>query len=233
MTGTGPSLLLAAASGYGAIGGSFERAFAAAGCRVATVNNRDYLPLRLSRPGRLRNRLIRRRAVADYNRDLEANARAGKPDLLVVLKGALILPETLKRIREGLPGTRMININYDNYFSRAAANNLGDLRALIEVYDVFFPSKKDNVGKLKELGAREVRYLPIGYDPCVHYPVTPTAAEADVYGRAVAFIGTCTPERVRFLESIAGADLGIWGGHWDRVPRRLRGAVRNAIACGR
>lgn len=233
MSGGGEKVLLAAAIGYGAIGGAFLRAFAALGHRVLAVNNRDFFPLRLSRLGRARNRLFRRGAREAYNRAFFENALAFRPEILVVLKGTLIFPETLAALREKLRSAAFLNFNYDDFFSRSPGNVFPGLERVLPLYDAFFPSKSANVPELLSRGARAVHYLPIGYDPCLHHPVVPTLEERARFGTEVVFAGTFTPEREKYLRELNGVSLGIWGGHWDRrrVSRGLRGAVRNGILC--
>ncbi|MFH1039285.1 MAG: glycosyltransferase, partial [PVC group bacterium] len=115
-----------------------------------------------------------------------------------------------------------------------AGNAFPDLKMIIPYYDGFFPSKSVNVPELLELGARNVHYTQLGYDPCTHYPVQPTREEYDAYKSQIAFIGTYTPARAACLEQMGKYSLSVWGTHWNRKRHgaRLRKAIKNRIACG-
>ncbi len=221
-------VLLVAAIGPFAIGESFLRAFSQLGRKTAFVNYLDYFPLRCCRVGRVIRRLNRDRVVERYNRAIRDNALWMKPDLVVVSKGNLVRPEILSLLREKLPGTVLVNINYDDYFSPSPSNRFPELERLVPLYHWIFPAKRVNVDELLILGAEKVHYLPIGYDGTAHYPVQPSRDQAERYQSEVAFIGTFTSARARSLAVLEGFSLSIWGAHWNRVslPPKLRREVR-------
>jgi len=222
-------VLLAASVGEGAIGGAFLRAFSSLGLEVRVVNNRDFLPLRISIFGRIVNRLRRKSALRAYNRELLKSARDFQPDWLVILKGTLLEPETLETVRLDLPRSKLVNVNYDDFFSGSPGNVFPDLRRIVPLFDIFFPSKAANVPELKQLGARKVIYLPIGYDPSIHHPVPLKPQEGVRFGSDLVFAGTRTPDRIRHLEALADKNLCIWGAYWKqgKTSRNLRRAIRN------
>ena len=228
------NIFLVATLGYGSYGDNLMRAFSNAGHRVMIFNRRRYFPFALSLPARIAKRLRKNQMLARFNRDIIKEALDVRPDVLVVMKGVDLFPETLHRIREENPGAVLCNINYDDYFSRVPSNQFPDLERIVPCYDWFFPSKKANVPRLAELGAPQVHYLPLGYDPCTHFPVRPTRAEYSEYKSQVAFIGTYTAERASSLESLREYRLSIWGTHWNRKYRGagLKKAIRKRIACG-
>ena len=174
------------------------------------------------------DRFSRKSLLARYNLELERNVLQFQPDLVVVTKGVNIFPETLRGIKEGLPRARLVNINYDDFFSRSPSNVFPRIGEVASLYDIFFPSKKANLEELRGLGSAEVYYLPIGYDPCVHYPVMPDPDEYRSYFSEVSFVGTFTEERARTLQALSEYRLGIWGGHWRR--RKVSPFLRRSIA---
>jgi spore maturation protein CgeB len=228
------NIFLVATLGYGSYGDNLLRAFSGSGHRVMIFNRRRYFPFALSMSSRIVRRLRRKKMLTLFNRDIVKEVQNFRPDLIVVMKGVDLAPETLHRIKEQTPGAILCNVNYDDYFSGTPSNLFPDLKGIIPCYDWFFPSKKNNVLRLKELGAANVRYLPLGYDPCSHFPVRPTRAEYDEYKSQVAFIGTYTADRASSLELLSGYDLSIWGTHWNRKYHgiKLKKAIRNRLACG-
>ncbi len=210
-------VLLVAAVGPFGIGGSFLRALNGPGRETGCVNILDYFPLGYGRAGRLLRRIRRRRLVDRYNRAVREKALRGKPDLLLVNKGNLIRPETLSLLRRELPGTLLVNVNYDDFFSPSPGNRFLDLEGTVPLYHWIFPSKRANVEELLGLGADRVHYLPLGYDEAAHFPVQPSKEIAQQYGSQLAFAGTYTPDRARILSSLEGFSLSIWGAYWNRA----------------
>jgi len=202
--------------GLCASGQSYARAFSSFGYRVMLFNQRAYFPFSFSLPSKIINRLTRKSKLIRYNDDLIKNVLQFKPTSLVIAKGVEIFPETLRRISDRHPDLIIININHDDYFSRAPGNRFPDLEATIPHYHYFFPTKKINVAELRERGAREVHYLPFGYDSSLFIPIQPTRNEYDRYCSDVVFIGNYETGRAREMEVIADLSLSIWGRGWNK-----------------
>lgn len=228
------NILLITSLGNGAYGESFARAFSSLGDRVTVVDRRRYFPFAVSLSQRIINRLRKRESRKRYNRDIIEEVRGLQPELIVIMKGVHISVDSLRRIREDAPDAILCNINYDDYFSALPSNALLGLDQVIHEYDFFFPSKRANVARLLEMGAQNVHYLPLGYDPCNHFPVRPTRVEHDEYQSQLAFIGTYTSDRAAYLERLSSYRLSIWGSHWNRKNRGslLKDAIKNRIVCG-
>ena len=210
-------VLLVSAVGPFAIGESFLRALAGSGRKAACVNSLDYFPLGYGRAGRLLRRLNRRRLTENYNRAVRENALWMKPDLLLVTKGNLVRPETLSLIRRESPGTLLVNVNYDDFFSPSPGNRFPDLERIVPLYHWIFPAKRANVEELRGLGAERVHYLPLGYDGSAHFPVRPAKELEERFGSQLVFAGTYTPDRARLLSALHGFSLSIWGAYWNRA----------------
>lgn len=221
-------VLLAAAVGPFAIGGSFLRTFSETGRKAACVNSLEYFPIRFGLAGRVVRRLAQEKIVYRYNRSIRDTALWMKPDLLLIITGNLVRPWVLSQVREKLPRTLLVNIHNDDYFSPSTGNRFPGLEQSVPLYHWMFPSKRVNVEELRRLGAEMVHYLPLGYDPAAFYPVRPSRDLFERYRRQLAFFGTCTPERARFLSALAGFSLSIWGPGWNRpsLGRALRRQVK-------
>ncbi len=217
MTGKIEKALLVAAVGPYAIGGSFLRALGGLGWETDSVNILDYFPLGYGLLGRLIRRLNRRRLVDRYNRAVREKSLRGKPDLILVNKGNLIRPETLSLLRRELPGTLLVNVNYDDFFSPSPGNRFPDLEEIVPLYHWIFPAKPVNVEELRGMGAGRVHYLPLGYDEAAHFAVRPAKEIAERYRSQLAFAGSYTPDRARLLSALEGFSLSIWGAHWNRA----------------
>ncbi len=231
-------LLLIAPIGPYAMGQNFLRAFKEFVPAVAFVNYMDYFPLAFSLQERIITRLTLQRRIRGYNRAIRETALYFKPDLMVIAKGIEVKPATLEAIKEELPAIQLVNINYDDFFSRSPSNYFSNLDRLIPLYDWIFPSKKANVEELISIGAPRVHYLPLGYDETVHYPVSPNREISLRRGGEVIFVGTYTAARAEYLDHIVNYELAIWGGHWKRrkirpdLWRRIQATGNNRIVWG-
>ena len=209
-------ILLTAPLGSGAYGGSVMKSLQDFGHEVSTVNRRRYFPLSLKPWKRIINRITKKVNCHRYNQEIIRRANRLRPAVMVVMKGVDILSGTLRRIRGANRRLTICNINYDDYFSPASSNTFPDLEGMIPFYDCFFPSKKINISELEELGARRVCYLPLGYDPDVHYPVRPAPPQRRRFGSDLSFIGTYIADRARLLGQLKDYRLAVWGGLWKK-----------------
>jgi spore maturation protein CgeB len=224
-------LLLVAPIGQYAMGQNFLRAFQDFIPEVTFVNYMDYFPLVFSLRERIITRMTVQRRIIRYNRAIIETALHFKPDIVVIAKGIEVKTATLAAIKEDLPSTQLVNINYDDFFSRSPSNYFNNLDQIAPLYDWIFPSKKANVEELIGLKVPRVHYLPLGYDETVHYPVSPNREIATRHRSQVVFAGTFTAERAKFLEALADYRLSIRGGHWrkNRVSPELWRWVRQAV----
>jgi spore maturation protein CgeB len=169
-----------------------------------------------------------------FNRRLTQVVESGRPDLVLVFKGVELAAATLERLR-ALPDRPLLaNWNPDNPFDFPTANTNRQLVASIPAYDVYFIWDKDLIAPLREAGARQVAYLPFGYDPAHHHPVELTEEERAELHSAVCFVGGYTPERAALLSRLADHKVRLWGTGWERLPADspLRGCLRGGWTWG-
>jgi len=85
-------------------------------------------------------------------------------------------------------------------------------------YDCYFTYSRKLIPKLYKLKAKRVEHLPFAWDPELHPPININSDDIQKYKSDIAFIGNWSPEREKWLESIADMDLAIWGTYlWERV----------------
>jgi len=129
-----------------------------------------------------------------------------------------LLPDTLETIRQMANRPLLINWNPDSPFDSAPSNSSPDLLKGIPQYDLYFIWDRDLFGPLREVGARQVEYLPFGYDPAAHFPVELTPAERDELASEVCFVGGYTRQRADMLARLMHHRVGIWGPNWEHLP---------------
>ena len=193
------------------------------GYQSLLVDEAPYLrPLETSMLHKVGYRLLHRRPLTRwrYNQALMIAARRFRPDIVVAVKGAYIMPATLRRIKKAT-GATLINYATDDPFNRA--NSTPDLVAGIPAYDIYACTKRAIMNDVKRAGGRTVVPTMFGYQPSVHFPETPaTPAGIRRFTSDVVFAGGADRDRLRDLEPLlaaGGLSLAFYGGYWERDPR--------------
>lgn len=146
-----------------------------------------------------------------------------KPDTILVIKGQLIQPYSLKKIKNEFPNIVLCNLNPDNPFNTWHYGNSNHLIIKsIPLYDIYFIWGKFLIQKLKKAYAQQVEYLPFGYDPELHYPIEVTNEEKEYYGSDISFIGSWDKEREWWLSYLLDYNLKIWGDHWEKASKKIQ-----------
>jgi len=179
-------------------------------------------PLETSFIHKVSYRLLHRRPLTSwsFNRILLTEARRFRPDLMVVVKGAYVMPSTLRRIKEDT-GAILANYATDDPFNRA--NATPDLVAGIPFYDVYASTKRAVIDDIRRAGGRTVIHTMVGYKPSVHFPEAPaTSEEAERFRSDVVLVGGADRDRIQDLHPLldaSGVSLAFYGGYWTRDPR--------------
>ncbi|MCM8791833.1 MAG: glycosyltransferase [Candidatus Omnitrophica bacterium] len=152
------------------------------------------------------------------NRQLLKKIRLIKPELILVIKGYFLYPDTILKIKE-LIKMPIFCFNPDDPFNifYPGSSNENIIRA-IPYYDCYFTFNRNLLEKIKKGGVRRVEYLPFAFDPQLHHPIEVTEEEKGYYGNDVVFIGNWSIEREGYLKELKRFDLAIWGeNYWKRL----------------
>jgi hypothetical protein len=213
---------------------ALEHVSGSAGWEWAVVDEAPHLTRGLRVPARVVHRVSGRRAgVRSLNRELLDTARRMRPDLVLVVKGQYLTPDTLAEVRRA-SGATLVNYATDDPFNPRVSSP--ELRAAIGTYDVYACTKRAVLADASRAGARSVAYVPFAYKPSVHFPEAATGpAEHDRFAADVAFIGGADDDRLPYLEHLLDrlpeVNLALWGGFWGKYPK-LRPHWRG-VALGR
>jgi spore maturation protein CgeB len=206
-------------------GGSLWRGFRAAGCEAHFFDQARFIGGWYgSRVEAAARRIARPLAVPAMNFALLARAYALRPEIIVVLKGYHLYPETVAALRRA---ARALAVWFPDDL-RNEANTSRFMLDALPLWDVAMTPRRVAVQELAAGGARKSAWLPFGYDPELHFP-TPGA---DGLQRTVAFVGTWAPEREELLHRAAERfEVAVWGNGWSRVTRgsKLHAAVRAPV----
>jgi len=227
-------ILIISSSVEEGLGKSFLRAFESLKIETGIVDDeklyRETNPLSSNRYCR---RLFRWFLAIPLQKEMLKAVIKEKPNLILVLKGSLIKPKTISGIKKSLPRTLIFNFNPDNPFNtwhHGISNSW--IKKSIPLYDAYFIWGKFLLGPLKKAGAKNVEYLPFGYDFKLHHPIQASEKDKKYYGSDVAFIGTWDEERQWWANHLLDYDLKIWGNGWEKSEKELQKKWQGkAIVC--
>ncbi len=161
---------------------------------------------------RIANRLqpLRKTILEITNRRFLHQSKVFAPNLILVIKGEQIYPETIRRVRElKVP---VINWSFDDPFSWS-----NEPLETISAYDHFIVvDQAYREHACAALPRARVSYLPQCCDPDVHKKIALTPSEQDAYRNDVCIVGSMYHHRAQMLEGIEDFDLGVWGEFWNR-----------------
>lgn len=145
------------------------------------------------------------------------------PDVVFVIKGEHLFPETLKKIRLTTKAPILSYIWDDPFYSYAGRysddfrkNNFAlsmDLYDHIFVYDTFY------VEEIRKRGIKNVSYLPLATDAKECRPVTISEEEKALYGFDVCFVGSPFPNRIQALDALSDFRVGVFGDGWQKLKK--------------
>ena len=192
------------------------------GCILLERHYEDYFSTRLRGPGsRLVRRLTRPLVVREYNRAVLELLAVEALDFLLVFKGMLLQPSTLKKFAErGLP-------SYLVYPDVSFHDHGHNISACLPLYDAVFTTKSfhldDHEVKRK---AKDLRLIRHGFDPEVHRPVAFSEDLAEEYGCDVSFVGNWSAKKEQLLAAVVrhfpDIKLRVWGPNWARAQMDIR-----------
>jgi spore maturation protein CgeB len=144
-----------------------------------------------------------------YKRLMELT-REFKPHLFFTIFGLYISPHILSFLKRNNVKTACWFVDDPYGFEKG--------RKIAKLFDFFFTHEPTIIEKYKEFGIKNVFYLPIGCNPNIHKRVKLTSEELRRYECDLSFVGVKHPNRVKFLEELAGNyNLKIWGNGWEEV----------------
>lgn len=146
----------------------------------------------------------------NMNHGLIKTTQEYQPDLIFILKGDLIQPETLHAIKS--KDCQIISWWVDNplfYFK-----DYPQVEKQLKLIDALFIYDYDNLEILKQKGVKNLFYLPCAYDPKIYRPKQINLSEKKRFHCEIAFIANYYPERGEFLKHTQGLDIVVWGRGW-------------------
>ena len=196
----------------------YLRAFQANGCREVNL-----LDIEAERPAWLRNRLVNRllpgagHAWASQRLLTHLRGCNDRYRQIIIFKGMEFSRHVLEECRKLSPAALWLNINPDDPYNVAArgASN-GNVLESLSFFDAYCIWSRSIAERLRADGCSRVIYLPFGYDETCHVPhEAPSQADPPF----TLFFGAWDKEREAILAQLAGYNVIIHGGRWERAGR--------------
>ena len=218
-------VLISGAFWNGSLEESYARAFEEIGWKVVRF---DWDKYRSSHPltfMAFTDKLLRSRLADRVGKWFTAAVQDARPDLVLVIKGRMISPETLLETKRILSDRLLVNFNPDSPWE--PANSSRRLLESIPIYDAHFTWNKQLIPRFESVGTKKVFYLPFAYDPVLHHPLK-TDLPKVLYD--AFFVGTYTPEGDELLGTLGNSKIGIVGNDWRRAKFILKNwIISNAV----
>lgn len=146
-------------------------------------------------------------------KSLLETAREYKPDILFVLMGDTIFPQTLEKIKK--MGIITVNWFHDSVIHPARKKLV---ETISSYYDYFFIIDSEEVLNYIKIHSQYVKTIPLACNPEVHKSINLSEEERKNYGSEVSFVGTVKFKRAEVLSSLVDFNLGIWGYWLKKIP---------------
>jgi hypothetical protein len=207
----------------GALYHSYRRGFESLGMTVT-----GYCPVRArdrsSKLGKSRvvRRILETPLARQSNEKIADELSGARADLVLVLKGEQLAPDTIRHIR-CVTGSPVVNFYPDDPFSKLRSNRLLFGAEVLTAYDICFTFARHLLTRYRQAGVRRIGYLPFARDPELHSPVEGVEEPE----HEIVFVGNLDAERVQWLEHVADRDMVVYGEHTRKALRR-GSPLRNA-----
>ena len=154
------------------------------------------------------------------NQEFLKAVRAERPDLVFVIKGDHLFPDTLAAIKQEL-GIPVVAYIWDDPFCSYAGTRMDEYRSSnfekgMNLYDWVFVYDTYYVDQLIQRGVKDVSYLPLATDPEKYNGPRPGWGERAEHIYDACFVGTPYPNRVAALDCLKTYDLGVFGDGWRK-----------------
>jgi spore maturation protein CgeB len=138
------------------------------------------------------------------------------PDLILVLKGEMLLPKTLRKLKKLSSKPLLLNWWVDNPILQGEKQKWLIFPHCVPHYDNLFIFDRAYFKPLKELGAKKISFLPCAADPARYHPENLSHFHKSQFSCSICFIASYYSTRGELITpflKIPG--LAIWGGGWS------------------
>lgn len=151
-------------------------------------------------------------SILNFSKSIENLLSKGKVDFLLATGLAPILASDLRAIQNS--GCKTINYLTDDPFNPSHYSRW--FLDALKQYSFVFSARRANIDDLKNLGCKQVYYLPFAFDPSSHR-VMPGANDIEKTVD-VLFAGGADSDRVPYIRALVagGFKVALYGGYWNQ-----------------
>jgi len=210
----------------GSNAGGLFRALSRRGCLIEVVDEFYFISLQTKRKlTKIAERVIRPLQTDEYNNAIKKKITLFNPDVVLVYKGAFVLPATLQFAKQN---NCTLVLFYPDVSMTAHGPNIPKA---IPLYDLIFTTKTFGITDMKsKFGVKHAYFIQHGFDPEIHRKLAISPEDKKKFGCDVSFIGTWSPKKEKWLsylkENCPEIDLRIWGEQWNKATAL---AIKNCI----
>jgi spore maturation protein CgeB len=201
----------------GSNAGGLFRALSRQNALIQIIDEFYYISLKTKTKGtKILERALRPLQIQEFNNTIKNEITNFQPSVLLIYKGAFVLPETLQFARAN---NCKLTMFYPDVSMTFHGKNIPDC---IPLYDLIFTTKTFGIQDLAAAyGVKGAIFIPHGFDPDIHRPLNITNEEMAKFGCDASFIGTYSPKKETMLTALKDAmpeiDLKIWGDQWNKA----------------
>jgi spore maturation protein CgeB len=154
---------------------------------------------------------FRNELVSSISRSVELMVKENRPDMVLALAQAPLLPDTLDRLAAmEVPVAFWFVEDY---------RVLTYWRDVAPHYGYFFGIQKEEFkDALAGIGVANYSYLPVAAAPEVHAPVELSTDDRERFGSPLSFVGAGYHNRCSLFRGLADYPFKIWGSDWPLSP---------------
>jgi spore maturation protein CgeB len=186
------------------------------GCEVAFLGYREFLgsfrtmKRMIITRSNFSRRLAKKYGLGKFNGATKLLASRFQPDLVLVIKGEALLPETLDWFSEKLKTKTALwypdDPRYFNSLSKIVAPH----------YDFIFTPSMRFVDTYTKVGAKHTEFLPFACEPSIHRRIPLSQGDIEKFGCDISFVGTFSRARAKAVGALEakGFKIKVWGLYW-------------------
>lgn len=217
----------------GSNAGGLFRALSRQGCLIEIVDEFYYISLQTkSKLNKVLERPIRQLQINEFNNAIKHRIELFKPTVLLVYKGAFVLPETLIYAKNK---SCLLTLFYPDVSMTAHGPNIP---RCLPIYNLVFTTKTFGIKDMNhQFGVKNAYFIPHGFDPEIHRKLNISSDEQRYFNCDASFIGTWSPKKENWLshlvQKMPELNFKIWGDQWFKATSEiLRKNIQHTAVLG-
>lgn len=195
------------------------------GHRVDMFDWSYYFPSHTSErlTARVKTKMIKKVYLDRINRDLSAISVKGKYDLVIVLLGKYIYPETIQKLSAN--SGCIVNWNSDDVLNMKSSSVF--VVESVPIFDIHFTPRPHLIPELHSMGARRVESLDWYFRPGLLNMSTPIESRRGTL--PISFVGSWSKQREALLAPLMMHGASFFGSGWSNRATSLKSDYANRL----